>query len=83
MRASDRSGKAAHYPLGREIRKLAGAKDNFDKRLGGWRGSVPLQEPFLWSDGPVRILGVWFGPGLQLEKKWLEVRAKVEANVFA
>ena len=24
---------------------------------------------FSWTDGPVRILGVWFGPGLQLEKK--------------
>ena len=67
--------------------KVAGAKVNFDKgeglRLGAWRGSVPLPGPFRWSDGPVRILGVWFGPGLQLERKWLEVRAKVEAQVVA
>ena len=66
-------------------KKVAGAKVNFDKseglRLGAWRGSVPLPEPFRWSDGPVRILGVWFGPGLQLERNWLEVRAKVEAQV--
>ena len=51
--------------------KVAGAKFNFDKseglRLGFWIGSVPLPGPFRWSDGPVRILGVWFGPGLQLE----------------
>ena len=67
--------------------KVAGAKVNFDKskgfRLGAWRGSVPLPGPFRWSDSPVRILGVWFGPGLQLERNWLEVRAKVEARVVA
>ena len=67
--------------------KVAGAKVNFDKseglRLGAWRGSVPLPGPFRWSDGPVRILGVWFGPGLKLERNWLEVRAKVEARVVA
>ena len=50
---------------------------------GAWRGSVPLPGPFRWSDGPVRILGVWFGPGLQLERNWLEVRTKVEAQVVA
>ena len=67
--------------------KVAGAKVNFDKSeglwLGAWRGSVPLPGPFRWSDGPVRILGVWFGPGLQLERNWLEVRTKVEAQVAA
>ena len=52
-------------------------------QLGAWRGSVPLPGPFRWSDGPVRILGVWFGPGLQLERNWLEVRTKVEAQVVA
>ena len=70
-----------------KYKKVAGAKVNFDKseglRLGAWRGSVPLPGPFRWSDGPVRILGVWFGPGLQLERNWLEVRAKVEARVAA
>ena len=52
-------------------KNVAGAKVNFDKSeglwLGAWRGSVPLPGPFRWSDGPVRILEVWFGPGLQLE----------------
>ena len=67
--------------------KVASAKVNFDKseglRLGAWRGSVPLPEPFRWSDGPVRFLGVWLGPGLHLERNWLEVRAKAEAQVGA
>ena len=52
-------------------------------RLGAWRGSVPLPGPYRWSVGPVRILGVWFWPGLQLERNWLEVRAKVEVQVDA
>ena len=67
--------------------KVAEAKVNFDKseglQLGAWRGSVPLPGTFRWSDGPVRIIGVWFGPGLQLERNWSEVQAKVEAQVDA
>ena len=51
--------------------QIARAKVNFDKseclRLGAWRGSNTLPRPFCWSDGPVRILEVWFGPDLQLE----------------
>ena len=66
-----------------EYGRIAGAKVNFDKseglRLGAWRGSVTLPGPFRWSDGPVRILGVWFGPDLQLEQNWSEVQAKVNA----
>ena len=54
-----------------EYERIAGAKVNFDKseglRLGAWRGSNTLPGPFRWSDGPVHILGVWFGPDLQLE----------------
>ena len=65
--------------------EVAGAKINFDKseglRPGAWRGSVHLPEPFRWSDRRVRIFGLWFGIGLQLERNWLEVRAKVEAQV--
>ena len=64
---------------------MAGAKVNFDKseglRLGAWRGGVPLPGPFRWSYGPVRILGAWFGLGLQLERNWLEILAKVKAQV--
>ena len=68
-----------------EYERIAGAKVNFDKseglRLGAWRGSNTLPGPFRWSDGPVRILGVWFGPGLQLERNWSEIQAKVNAQV--
>ena len=68
-----------------EYERIAGAKVNFDKseglRLGAWRGSNTLPGPFRWSDGPIRILGVWFGPDLQLERNWSEVRAKVNAQV--
>ena len=65
--------------------EVASAKLNFDKseglRLGVWRGGVPLQGPFRWSDGPVRIIGVWFEPGFRLELNWLEVQARIEARV--
>ena len=50
-------------------------------RLGGWRGGTPLPALFDWTDGPIRILGIWFGPDLQLEKNWMEVRTKVGAAV--
>ena len=66
-----------------EYERIAGAKVNFDKseglRLGAWRGSNTLPGPFHWSDGPIRILGVWFGPDLQLKRNWSEVHAKVSA----
>ena len=46
--------------------QIAGTKIKFDKsegqRLGAWRGGVPMPGPFRRSDGPVRILGVWFEP---------------------
>ena len=65
--------------------QIAGAKINFDKskglQLGSWRGGDPLPGPLCWSDGLVRIYGVWFGPGLQLERNWSEVQAKVDAWV--
>ena len=56
-------------------------KRRFALRLSAWRGSDTLPGPFRWSDGPVRILGVWFGPDLQLEWNWSEVQAKVNAQV--
>ena len=31
-------------------------------RLGAWRGSDSLPGPFRWSDGPIRILRLRFGP---------------------
>ena len=68
-----------------EYERIAGANVNFDKseglRLSAWRGSDTLPGPFCWSDGPIRILRVWFRPNLQLERNWLEVQAKVNAQV--
>ena len=68
-----------------EYERIAGIKVNFDKSKGlqidAWRGSDTLPGPFCWSDGPIRILGVWFGPDLQLERNWSEVQAKVNAQV--
>ena len=65
--------------------EIAVAKTNFNKskdlRLGAWRGGIPLPGPFRWSDGPIRILSVLFGLGLQLKLNWSEVRAKVDALV--
>ena len=68
-----------------EYERIAGAKVNFDKseglRLGAWTGINTLPGPFRWSDGPIRILGVWFGPDLRLERNWSEEHAKVNAQV--
>ena len=61
--------------------QVAGAKINFDKskglRLDAWKGGVHLPGPFRWSKGPVRILGVWFGTSLQLERNWSKIQATV------
>ena len=52
--------------------QIAGAKINFDKSegllLGAGRGGIPLPWPFRWSDGPIRIVRIWFGLGLQLKR---------------
>ena len=68
-----------------EYERIAGAKVNFDKseglRLGAWKGSDTLPGSFRRSDGPVRILGLWYGPDLQLERNWSEVQDKVNAQV--
>ena len=37
--------------------------------------------PFRRNDRLIRIFEVWFGRGLQLERNWLEVQAKVDAHV--
>ena len=62
--------KAVKKVVGK-YKRIAGVKVNFDKseslRLGAWRGSDTLPGPFCWSDGPVRILEVWFRPDLQLK----------------
>lgn len=40
--------------------------------LGIWRGKViPLNNVMLcWTEGLLKLLGVWFGLGLQIEKHW-------------
>jgi len=62
---------------------VTGARINRDKsvglRLGAWKGCA-LPGPFSWTDGPCKILGVWFGPDLQLEKNWSEILEKVVAT---
>ena len=58
--------------------QIAGAKVNW-KQWGCLEGSVPLLEPFHWSD--VRILGMWLEPGLQLGGNWWELQAKAEELV--
>ena len=61
---------------------VTGAKINREKsvglRLGSLKGCA-LPCPFIWKDGPWKILGVWFGPDIQLEKNWSEVLEKVVA----
>ena len=49
--------------------------------MSAWRGGFPLPGLFRSSDRPVRIHGIWFGPDLKLKRNWLEVRAKIEAQV--
>ena len=61
---------------------VTGAKINHEKSVGLWLGSwkgCTLPGPFIRKDGPCKILGVWFGPDLQLEKNWSEVLEKVVA----
>ena len=68
-----------------EYERTAGTKVIFDKseslRLSTWRGSDTFPGSLRWSDGPVRILGVWFRHDLQLERNWSEVQASVGAQV--
>ena len=65
--------------------RILGAKINLEKREGlqlkVWKGGTPLPDPFCWSDSRVHIFRVWFRPDLQLKWNWLEVHAKVAAQV--
>ena len=51
---------------------VTGAKINREKsvglRLGSWKGCA-LPGPFIWKDGPCKILGVWFGPDSSIGEK--------------
>ena len=68
-----------------EYERIARAKVNFDKSEGlqlvAWTDSYTLPRPFHWSDRPVRILWVWFGPNLQLKRNCSEVRVKIDVLV--
>ncbi len=67
----------------KEYEAVTGAKINPDKsvglRLGTWRGRPMPSNSVVgrWTDGPVKLLGVWFGPDLQLDRNWDEVTSKV------
>ena len=51
------------------------------KSLRTWRAAFPGQDPSAGVMDPSASLGLWFGPSLQLKRNWLEVGAKVEAQV--
>lgn len=63
--------------------EVTGATINCEKSVGlllsAWKG-ISLLGPFIYTDGPLMILDVCFGPDLQLEKD-LDVREKAEAAV--
>lgn len=43
---------------------------------------VELQRSFIVgcrTDGPVILVGAWFGPDLQMEKNWAEIKSRVVA----
>ena len=46
---------------------VTGAKIDREKsvglHLGSWKGCT-LPAPFIWKDGPCKILSIWFGPDL-------------------
>lgn len=42
---------------------------------------IVLPASFNWTDDPVWILGVCFGPGIECERNWSEVQSKVNVSV--
>lgn len=60
-------------------KEVTGAKINCFKSVGlwvrAWKG-VSFKGLFIWTDGPLKILGVWFSTDLHLEKTWLEVQKR-------
>ena len=71
--------------MSKEIRRyeaVTGAKINREKsislQLGSWKGCA-LLGLFICEYSPCKILCIWFGPDLQLEKNWSEVLEKVVA----
>lgn len=69
--------------VGRGINRyetVRGSKINHNISIG-CVGEVSLSRPFTWINGPCKILGDWFGPDIQLEIIWSEVREKAEVAV--
>ena len=67
-----------------QFNRVTGAQINRDKshglRLGRWRrDNVRLPNAFDWTDGPIKILGIWVGPDVQHDKNWTETLARVIA----
>lgn len=66
--------------------KVTGAKTNRNKasdlQLGAWK-CLTLPGASSWTEGLIRILKVWFGPGLQLKKNWSELQAKLGVTARA
>ena len=69
--------------VSKEIRRyeaVTGAKINREKfvglRLGSWKRLCSSWPLHLERRSVCKILGVWFGPDLQLEKNWSEVLEK-------
>lgn len=66
--------------------KVVGAKIDLDKSIGLqlciWWGAMPSDSIVgRWTDGSIKLLGVWFGSDLQLEKNWSEATSKVASLV--
>ncbi len=82
-RVSDTTEVEVVGTIPKEYEAATGATINPDKsvglRLGTWRGkSMPSDSVVgCWTDRPVKLLGVWFGPDLQLDKNWDEVTSRV------
>ena len=66
--------------VSKEIRRyegVLGIKIKCEKSVGlqlGLYKSCALPSSFSWMDSLCKILGVWFGLNLQLEKNWSEVQ---------
>ena len=52
------------------MKKAVGEFDNGEGfLLGALRGSDTLEGPFCWTDGPVPILRLWFGPDFHTRRR--------------
>ena len=65
--------------------KVSAAKINLNKgegiQLGAFRGLFPFLGPFRWSDGLIRVLGMWFVTYLLLDRYWSSVEVKIDVEM--